>query len=370
MKKRFLTLFPYTENIHLTKDVGMIPFILHKYKGYDATIACYKNGNYPYLEHEVKGLKIVFIKKIFGNATLDGLWFILSNYSRFDILMCFHWTGQSLMWFYFFKMLKGKNAKTYLKLDANREFKKINIANHPKHKLLRKLHRKIDLITVETKELFEFTNKKNEMRVEYLPNGFYDGGVRKKLNVKEKENLIITVGRIGDKNKSNEILCEAFALFAQAHKDWKLKLIGPVEDSFHNYMKDYFARFPELVSKIELTGLIKDRKQLDEHYNKAKIFALTSKSESFGIVLVEALMYGCYILTTDIVAANDVTGQQQFGKIFPVDDIYALAELLEDYAAEGYVPDSANKAQQFAYGNFYWPAIISQIPERLFPNLP
>jgi hypothetical protein len=59
----FVTLFPGATNIHLTKDVGMIPFIMHKYYGYDSTLVCYKNDEYDYLETEVKGLKIDFLEK-------------------------------------------------------------------------------------------------------------------------------------------------------------------------------------------------------------------------------------------------------------------------------------------------------------------
>jgi len=368
MRQRFLTLFPYTENIHLIKDVGMVPYILHKYKGFDATIACYKIGSYPYLEHEVKGLKIAYIRRIFGNATLDGLWFILMNFRRYDTLMCFHWRTQSLLWFYLFKFLKGKNSQTYLKLDTGRNFKNVTINDHPKKKLLKIFQSKIDLITVETKELLDFINKKKEMQVKYLPNGFYDEGIRKQLNIQEKENLIITVGRIGDKNKSTEILCEAFALFSPEHKEWRLKLIGQVDPSFHNYMTDYYKRFPELIDKIELTGPVKDRMLLDAYYKKAKIFALTSKSESFGIVLLEALVNGCYILTTDIVAAEDVTDQQRYGKIFPVDDINALTTLLKQQATEGYISDRAYRAQQFAYEHFYWPVILNRLPGWLLPD--
>lgn len=63
--KRFLTIFPIAMNVHLIKDVGMISYIMHKELDYELTLLCYKNDDYSYLEKEVKGLKIVYLKRYF-----------------------------------------------------------------------------------------------------------------------------------------------------------------------------------------------------------------------------------------------------------------------------------------------------------------
>ena len=75
--KTFVTIFPHTENIHLIKDVGMIPYILQKHHDFDSYIATYNNGNYQFLDTEVKGLKIRFIKKIFRKDFFNILFFIV-----------------------------------------------------------------------------------------------------------------------------------------------------------------------------------------------------------------------------------------------------------------------------------------------------
>ena len=117
----FLTIFPGTENVHLIKDVGMLPFILHEEFGYDSTIASYKNGEYPYLETEVKGLKHVFIKKKFRNPIFDVLWFLLLNFRKYDIVQCYHFQRPSLWYLFFFKVLKKitfSKSFTFLKLHG------------------------------------------------------------------------------------------------------------------------------------------------------------------------------------------------------------------------------------------------------------
>ena len=62
-KPSFATFFPECENIHLTKDVGMIPYVMHRDMRYDAILISYRNGDYPYLDSEVPGLKMRFMKK-------------------------------------------------------------------------------------------------------------------------------------------------------------------------------------------------------------------------------------------------------------------------------------------------------------------
>ena len=45
-KIRFTTMFPRIENIHLVKDVGMIPYAMKKYYNFDSSIVIYKNKEY------------------------------------------------------------------------------------------------------------------------------------------------------------------------------------------------------------------------------------------------------------------------------------------------------------------------------------
>ena len=58
----FVTLFLRMKNVHLLKDVGMIPYILHRDYGVDSTMVSMKNEEkYPFLNKEVSGLKMRFL---------------------------------------------------------------------------------------------------------------------------------------------------------------------------------------------------------------------------------------------------------------------------------------------------------------------
>jgi hypothetical protein len=63
MSKKFVTIFPICENVHLTKDLGQIPFFLHQVYSYNSSIVSYKNSKeYNNLNGEVKGLELEFIE--------------------------------------------------------------------------------------------------------------------------------------------------------------------------------------------------------------------------------------------------------------------------------------------------------------------
>src|SRR5438552_6640055 len=85
--KTFITIFPICENVHLTKDLGQIPYFMHKVYGYDSKIVCYKNSeSYDNLEGEAKGLKIDFIKNTGRISFLEKevLKYIYKNAKKID----------------------------------------------------------------------------------------------------------------------------------------------------------------------------------------------------------------------------------------------------------------------------------------------
>ena len=81
-----------------------------------------------------------------------------------------------------------------------------------------------------------------------LPNAF-DEEALQGLNIKErsfevKENLIITVGRIGTSQKNTEMLLNAVKQIEW--NDWKLCLIGTIEPDFQSTITRFFAEYPQL----------------------------------------------------------------------------------------------------------------------------
>ncbi len=63
MAKTFVTIYPWCENVHLTKDLGQIPYFMFAQHNYRAKLVTYKNSdNYNHLNSEVKGLNLELIE--------------------------------------------------------------------------------------------------------------------------------------------------------------------------------------------------------------------------------------------------------------------------------------------------------------------
>lgn len=364
--KKLLVVFPGTQNIHLTKDVGMLPYVLYKELGYEATIASYENGDYPYLQKEVLGLKQVFIKKFTSNLFIDVGLFLLLNFRQYNILQVYHFGIKTLSLAFMFRCLKLFNGKTYLKLDADESIKTVKLDGIIGW-VYKALLNKFSLVSVETKELSKWLSDNWHIRVEYIPNGFYDYSQRTDVIYQNKENIIITIGRIGTKQKATEILCQGFKDFALLNEEWNLEVVGPVEPGFSKYIEVFFKENPSLIGRINFTGAVYDRELLYRKLLKSKIFVLSSRWESFGLVYLEAMNSGCYIVSTDIIPARDITRNGDLGSLFPVDDSLTLTEILSSLIAnEAILKSKCTQAEKFLYDEFYLPVICRKIDNLLF----
>ena len=116
----------------------------------------------------------------------------------------------------------------------------------------------------------------------------------KKKNKIKKEALFFS--RIHEKKGILELL-NSWSIIRPS--DWILKIYGPVSDL--NYMK----KIKEKISKLSLDNSVFIFDPVFEYNQKEKVFLnsdcflLPSKSENFGMSIVEALSYGLPVLTTE-----------------------------------------------------------------------
>lgn len=362
--KTFYTVFPKCENIHLIKDVGMIPYIMQSYYGYCAYIVGYAaSDDMCYLDSAVKGLHYISINNT-GNEVRDFGKFIVQNAKKIDVLQLYHVTTNSnYRWIFLYKLFNSK-GKVYLKLDAGEkifeefDFHKRDIKTWGKRFLLRRCK----LISAETKNLAERLTENWGIQIHYITNGFFDYGKRIPVSYTEKKNIICTVGRLGTRQKNTEELMEAFAIFSKTHPDWVLRLCGSMEKDFEKYIEKFQSENPECRDKVIFCGVITDREQLRKEYAQAKIFCLTSRWESFAIVFAEALQNGCYIISSNIDGAKEKTDNEKYGTLYPIEDKAALIQALENVLkSEAIISAKCGPAQEFAYQNYYWPNICKEL---------
>ena len=199
-------------------------------------------------------------------------------------------------------------------------------------------------------------NDEFNCEVEYLRNGYCDFLPNKSINYDEKANVILHVGRIGSKQKATEVLIEAF-LKADL-KDWKLKLIGNVEEGFCEKI-EIFKDNPKFIKNVEFTGVITDKEHLYDEYKKAKIFAMSSQQEGCAHVYSEAALNGCYIVSTDVDGISDI---RKYSSIVPVGDVDALALALENAVNDDEkVKENSLALQEYVVNECNWNRIIGRL---------
>jgi glycosyltransferase involved in cell wall biosynthesis len=358
-----LSVFPETENVHLTKDVGMLPYALHHYYNYDATLLTCDNDTYENAVSQVPGLNIYRMrcdkKKVISNV----IQYIYKNRKNIDCVQVYHLQFRSLLWLTFFKIVKP-SGKTFLKLDANEHILTYQFEGI-KNKIKKYLLDRIDIVSVESKQLQNQLQEKWNRKIDLIHNGFQHIKSESVL-FSDKKNEIIQVGRIGAPEKNNELTLNTFIKIAKDFPDWNLKFIGPVTDSFFEKLKFAMHTNSELKERISWTGAINNRAELMQGYANAKVYCCTSFREGFSIANVEALSQGCYIITSDIVSANDITNNGKFGIIYPRSDEskfeYALRSILNDSKK---MEIQCPQSQQFAMDYFSWSAIANQVNQLL-----
>ncbi len=132
----------------------------------------------------------------------------------------------------------------------------------------------------------------------------------------------LAIGRFSYKHKGFDLLIEAFHLFAQNNKDWKLDIVG--EGNMEFELKKLINAF-HLEKRIFIHPFTN---RIQDYYSKAQIYVLSSRWEGMPLVLVEAMSHGLPIITSDLPICKEILGD--FSMYFENENVYELAERLEE----------------------------------------
>jgi len=135
--------------------------------------------------------------------------------------------------------------------------------------------------------------------------------------------IFISVGNLTD-NKGFELLIEAFKI-AGFSEDVELQIVGqgPKLPSLKKMVKEY-----GLERQIKFLGFL-TRQKIAQLMSLADAFVLASKSETFGVVLIEALAAGLPVISTACGGPEDFIIEMN-GKLVPLNDPAALSTALRN----------------------------------------
>lgn len=138
--------------------------------------------------------------------------------------------------------------------------------------------------------------------------------------------------------KGFDILLKAFA----QHRDASLLILG--EGPLRAQLKELAVRLG-VQDRVAMPGFRADPWPF---YASADLFVLSSTSEGFGNVLVEAMAVGLPVVSIDCAGPREVLDGGRYGRLIPVGDVEALAAAMEAaLATPGNNAELKERAGQF-----------------------
>jgi glycosyltransferase involved in cell wall biosynthesis len=156
----------------------------------------------------------------------------------------------------------------------------------------------------------------------------FDAEYRPRLQLSPAQPLIAYIGRI-TKFKSLDVLIKAMHFVCKEIPNAHL-LIAGYDNNYADELKQLVASFPNEISNKILFRLNIDDIEKNSIYNSIDLLVLPSKSESFGMVFLEAWAFKKAVIGAKISAINSIITDGVDGLLFIPDNPEHLAACIID----------------------------------------
>ncbi|PIR06994.1 MAG: hypothetical protein COV55_01040 [Candidatus Komeilibacteria bacterium CG11_big_fil_rev_8_21_14_0_20_36_20] len=185
-----------------------------------------------------------------------------------------------------------------------------------------KVVRQADAIRVMSQgikdKLINFGLRENKIRVIPTPVDLQKFSLPVEKKQSRDKKIILSVGRLVIV-KNIPLLIKAIEIVYKKRKDIILRIAGAGPE------KDKIKKLTAGLDYIELLGA-KDHDDLPKEYRNCDLFVLSSDSESFGKVLVEANACGKPVVATATTGAKEIVRDGYNGWLVPIGDAQAMAD--------------------------------------------
>lgn len=178
-----------------------------------------------------------------------------------------------------------------------------------------------------------------------------------------RQPVILGMGRLVDQ-KGFDLLIAAFGKIAPRFKNWKLVILG--EGSGRGELECLIVQLG-LRDRVELPGHVADPRPW---LRRVAIFALSSRYEGFGNVIVEAMACGAPVVSFNCPSGpSEIIQDHVTGRLVPPEDVNALSdslsELMESPAERARLAEQAYQSakQRFSTSVIakHWATLFAQL---------
>jgi glycosyltransferase involved in cell wall biosynthesis len=198
-------------------------------------------------------------------------------------------------------------------------------------------------------------------RVERIPNALPAlGGGTAAL----EDKAVVAAGRLTGQ-KGFDLLIRAYALVAKEEPDWELRIYG--DGALREELEKLIVELG-VEGSVHLMGATTE---IGEELARGSIFALSSRFEGFGMVLVEAMSKGLPVVSFDCPRGpSEIVEDGVDGVLVPNGDIEALARALIDLIRDeprrrAFAAAGLAKSRSYEIGPIgeRWDALLTELEE-------
>ena len=186
--------------------------------------------------------------------------------------------------------------------------------------------KRLDYLVLVSSELQKFYAKElrnSDCMCIYIPNSI-ESLPNKKAALENKK--FISVGRLAPEKGYIDLL-KVYKKVVSDYPEWTLDIVG---DGAERENIEDFIKKNDLDGKVTLHGF-QGKEYIDKLLNQSSIYLMTSYTESFGIVLIEAMSHGVPCIAYDSAeGAREIINSGENGYLIKHRNLDAMVKKIED----------------------------------------